>query len=207
MSLEHINIMKIYSFSSDNVVDFNDKIKKLAKINNIEFTEEKISAEELKKQFNAGCDLVFCAGYAYRIPVERVEGFRGINIHPSLLPKGRGPWPIPYVILNDEKIWGVTAHKLAERIDEGDILLSEEFEVSEKENYLSLCEKISESALNITKKLMSDLDYYSQNAKKQCKGTYLAEPPDEQRTIYNDTPPHIKDKIIRAFGKDYVIYK
>lgn len=199
--------MKIYSFPSDNVVDFNDKIKNLAKINNIEFTEEKISAEELKKQFNLGCDLVFCAGYAYRIPVERVEGFKGINIHPSLLPNGRGPWPIPYVILNDEKIWGVTAHKLAERIDEGDILLSEEFEVSEKDNYLSLCEKISVSALNITKKIMEDLDYYSQNAKKQCKGTYLAEPLDEQRTIYKDTPPHIKDKIIRAFGKEYVLYK
>jgi methionyl-tRNA formyltransferase len=64
----------------------------------------------------------------------------GINIHPSLLPKYRGPAPIPAVILNREAETGISIQKLAREMDAGDILLQERFPLSGGETTASLSE-------------------------------------------------------------------
>lgn len=46
----------------------------------------------------------------------------GLNVHPSLLPKFRGPAPIPAAILAGEKTTGVTVQRLALKMDSGDII-------------------------------------------------------------------------------------
>jgi methionyl-tRNA formyltransferase len=45
-----------------------------------------------------------------------------INIHPSLLPKYKGPSPIQYSLLNGDAVTGVTLIKLDEQIDHGPVL-------------------------------------------------------------------------------------
>lgn len=45
-----------------------------------------------------------------------------INIHPSLLPKYRGPVPTLWALLNDEAEVGVTLHYIDSGIDTGDII-------------------------------------------------------------------------------------
>jgi methionyl-tRNA formyltransferase len=52
-----------------------------------------------------------------------------INLHPSLLPKHRGPLPHFWVIAAGEKYTGVTVHWINERIDDGDILQQRELPV------------------------------------------------------------------------------
>lgn len=47
-----------------------------------------------------------------------------INIHPSLLPKYRGPAPVQWAIINGEQETGVTTMWMDEGMDTGDILLS-----------------------------------------------------------------------------------
>ncbi len=202
-----INILKVYSFEGDGYFDKNDEIKKICSVKNIPFTTDRVTADELKRQFEQNrCDLAFSAGYAYRIPCEKVMSFKGVNIHPSLLPEGRGPWPFPHIILNGLKVSGVTAHKIRERFDEGEILLQTSFEVSERETYESLVKKAQVAALDLTKKLFSDFVYYWKKSTPQAKGGYWKEPTRDQRTIYKDTTQAEKDRIIRAFTEHYVIF-
>lgn len=52
-----------------------------------------------------------------------------INRHSSLLPKYRGLWPIFWALLNEEKKLGVSIHWMAEKIDAGDIINQESFDV------------------------------------------------------------------------------
>ncbi len=52
-----------------------------------------------------------------------------VNIHPSLLPRYRGPNPYMQVILNGEKKTGVTLHLMDENIDTGAILLQKEVDI------------------------------------------------------------------------------
>ena len=52
-----------------------------------------------------------------------------INLHPSLLPKHRGPFPHFWVVAAGEKHTGVTVHWIDERIDNGDIVQQRELPV------------------------------------------------------------------------------
>ena len=49
----------------------------------------------------------------------------GINVHPSLLPKYRGPSPVQASILAGDRETGVTIQRLALKMDAGDILAQE----------------------------------------------------------------------------------
>ena len=67
----------------------------------------------------------------------------GLNIHPSLLPKYRGPTPIPAAIINQETETGITIQKLAEEMDSGDIVLQQTVPLSGKETTASLGETMA----------------------------------------------------------------
>ena len=202
-----INILKVFSFETDNEIDFNREIISLCNKENIPITLNKVTKNDMEDMFlNKNCDLAVCAGYNFKIPTD-VRGFKGINFHPSLLPWGKGPWPLPYVILNNLKQNGVTVHKLSSNFDEGEILISEPYEVTNNDNLHSLENKSKVTAVNLAKKIFDNFDYYFENAKAQGKGEYLIEPPDSFRTIDKNTTEAQKELILRAFGENYVIYK
>src|SRR5438128_3604782 len=54
----------------------------------------------------------------------------GINVHSSLLPRHRGPDPLFWTYLNDDRQTGVTIHWLDERVDAGPILLQREISLA-----------------------------------------------------------------------------
>ncbi|MBU1031558.1 methionyl-tRNA formyltransferase, partial [Patescibacteria group bacterium] len=66
-------------------------------------------------------DLGVVAAYGRILTKEELNapkcGF--INVHPSLLPKYRGPSPIQSAILNGDKISGITIIKIDEEMDHG----------------------------------------------------------------------------------------
>lgn len=84
------------------------------------------------------------AGFSKIIPKEIIDIFpKGIfNIHPSLLPKYRGPNPIREVILNNERETGVTIFLIDELIDHGPIIKKEKINLTGKETFLNLQEKL-----------------------------------------------------------------
>ncbi|KAK8805709.1 hypothetical protein WA158_002365 [Blastocystis sp. Blastoise] len=80
-------------------------------------------------QFN----LLVCASFGYFIPKKIIESFHfgGINVHPSLLPKYRGPSPIISTLLNGDDKAGVSIITLdPKNIDKGDILMKKEIPIS-----------------------------------------------------------------------------
>jgi methionyl-tRNA formyltransferase len=67
---------------------------------------------------------IFCV-LAFRIlpPVLLSIPSLAFNVHPSLLPKYRGPAPIAHAIIAGERETGITTFILSERVDAGKILL------------------------------------------------------------------------------------
>jgi len=70
----------------------------------------------------------------------------GINIHPSLLPKYRGPAPIQAAILNRDAVTGISVQKLAHETDCGDIIASEQFQLTGVETAGELSEIMAQKA-------------------------------------------------------------
>lgn len=68
-----------------------------------------------------------------------------INLHPSLLPKYRGPSPVNWALFNAEKITGTTVFYLNSKMDAGDIILQNKLMIQYNDNYGSLLKKLSET--------------------------------------------------------------
>ncbi len=81
--------------------------------------------KELKKY---SCDIFIVIAYGKIIPDEilNMPKFKSLNIHPSLLPKLRGPSPIETAILNDQKNTGVSIMKMDSQMDHGPIIAQKE---------------------------------------------------------------------------------
>ncbi len=62
----------------------------------------------------------------------------GINVHPSLLPRHRGPSPIPAAILAGDRETGITVQQLAPEMDSGDILRQIRFPLDGSETSATL---------------------------------------------------------------------
>jgi methionyl-tRNA formyltransferase len=68
-------------------------------------------------------DLVVCCGFPWLIPPQAlaVPRIGAINLHPSLLPRWRGPFPVAWAIRCGEGL-GSTVHRMDETLDTGPIL-------------------------------------------------------------------------------------
>lgn len=96
---------------------------------------EKIEVKNLEKEIskkvkNQLFDFFIVAAYSKIIPIEiiKIPRLGVIGVHPSLLPKYRGPSPIQSAILNGEKTTGITLYLLDEKVDHGPILAKREME-------------------------------------------------------------------------------
>lgn len=197
-------IVKIFSCKVDNVTEFNTAVTGFAKANSIPITYDKITMKDLEELKENGVEALFCAAYYYRIPI--LKDFKMINVHPSLLPNGRGAWPMPVAILEGYEKSGVTFHIMEEDFDTGKILMQKSFKLSEDENLDSFMDKIYALIPDMVKTLLCDLDYYYDNAREQGKGEYLISPDESDYIITPDTDYMTADRILRAFYGFYTIY-
>ncbi len=72
-----------------------------------------------------------------------------INVHPSLLPKYRGPAPIQHAILNGDEITGVTTIFMDVGMDTGDIILQREVSIEPDDTAGTLSQKLAEVAAGL----------------------------------------------------------
>jgi methionyl-tRNA formyltransferase len=104
------------------------------------------------------------------------------NLHASLLPDYRGAAPINYAIMNGETKTGATTFFINEKIDEGNILLQNELEISTTENAGDLHDRL----MNLGAKLVvNTLDGLAENNIKE-KPQPTVENPKNAFKIFKD---------------------
>lgn len=190
-------IAEIFTCETDNETEFNEKIIEFAECEGIPYSLKRITREDIGRLVREGCDFAICAGYYYHIPSD--SGFPIVNIHPSLLPKGRGSWPMPWAILDGLSESGVTIHKIAEGFDTGDILLQQRFRLSENETLVGFMEKACACLPEMLLELTENFDELYRNAKPQGEGEYLEAPSEEDFTVTPHMTADKTDLILRAF--------
>lgn len=197
-------IVKIFTNKVDNVFEYNEKVIAFANDHSIPITTDKITLSDLEELKSQGVEALITAAYYHLIPI--LPDFKMINVHPSLLPFGRGSWPMPLCILNEIKESGVTFHKMAESFDSGDIILQKSFELSENEDLETFMDKVYELIPQMVNELFSDFESFYENAKEQGYGEYQIAPDENDYIITKDTEYKDADRITRAFFGFYTIY-
>ncbi len=76
-------------------------------------------------------DLIVVSCFPWRLPnpILDLPEFGCINVHPSLLPIGRGPEPVFWTLRRGERETGTTVHLMDSGLDTGPILAQERFPV------------------------------------------------------------------------------
>jgi methionyl-tRNA formyltransferase len=96
----------------------------------------------LKDQSPDVC-VIAAYGRILKQPILDIPKHGFVNVHPSLLPKYRGPSPIRSAILNGEEVTGVSIMRLVLEMDAGDIILQEEVAIQPDENAVDLTNRLS----------------------------------------------------------------
>lgn len=79
------------------------------------------------------------------------------NIHPSLLPKYRGPSPVSYPLFLGEKTTGVTLMQMDKTMDTGDIVGQVEFPLEETDTQQTILHKVPGLAMRLVKEHLPKL--------------------------------------------------
>lgn len=200
-------------------------VKTLAAVHSIDVLEpenlsDSIFVNEFKK-FNP--DLAILIAYGKIIPTEvlNIPEYGFLNIHPSLLPKYRGPSPFVAPILNGDEKTGATIIKLDSELDHGSILAQSEIKIEDSDTHQSLMEKTAilgadllidalPEFLKSKTDLVKDADSNLQSRTSQSlnlipqdhsKATYTEKVEKQDGFVDIDNPPDHQtlDRMIRAY--------
>lgn len=94
-------------------------------------------------EYNFTPDMVFVAAYGAILHDNVLNSAPCVNLHPSLLPRYRGPSPIRTAIKNGDTESGVCIMQMTNELDAGDILMCKKFNIDIDDTNETVEEKVS----------------------------------------------------------------
>jgi methionyl-tRNA formyltransferase len=206
--IEEHQIVALFTVRTDNIFNFNIKVLQEAERLNVPAYLGPVTDDQIGRLVQDGCELLVSAGYPYKIPVRAEHDepqkarIRGINVHPTLLPIGRGRSPLPWIILREPRAAGITIHKLTSKWDAGDILLQEPIRLVDLDDHETLSIKIQMRSVALMADLLRDFDALWSAACPQGAGGSCWPPPTlEDRLLDWSKPVSEIMRTARAFSK------
>lgn len=102
-------------------------------------------------------DLLVSWFWTKRLPMALVRAARlgGIGVHPSLLPRHRGPDPTYWAIASGDKETGVSVHRIEEEYDTGDVLAQERLAIDPAWNAWELARALDRPSLRQLRRMVT----------------------------------------------------
>ncbi len=142
-------------------------------------------------------DLCIVAGYPSKVVLP--DRVRGINIHPTMLPAGRGPDPVAKVLFDRPDAAGVTAHKLTSNFDAGDILAQDAIQIGPRDTSFSYLLRTGLVAADFIRELLTNIDGRWESARPQGEGDWWKSLPKELAEISGADTATSADRKFRSF--------
>lgn len=130
------------------------------------FTPKTLKTPETQEEFRSfNADLAVVVSYGLILPkaILNATKYGCFNIHPSKLPLYRGSAPLQRSIMNLENESAVCIIKMDEGIDSGDIVLSEDFNISLNENFSLIQDKTAKIGAKL---MVNAIEAIKQNSLK-----------------------------------------
>ncbi len=123
-----------------------------------------------------------------------------INVHGSLLPRWRGAAPIQWAVITGDEMAGVTTMQMAEGLDTGDMLLTYETKVGEKETAGELFDRLAQSGAELLTQTLVKLNEITPRPQDDAQSCY-AHMLDKQMAVIDwSRSAHEIDCLIRGLN-------
>lgn len=146
--------------------------------------DAELSAAQISQQLTRhSIDLIIVACFPSLIPEILLDTSvcGAINIHPSLLPKYRGPAPVFWQLQNNENRTGVSLHVISQQLDAGDIILQRKIDIPNDANGRDIDSLLALSGAKLLTKLCIDI-------KTLQRYIASATPQQDQHASYQHSP-------------------
>ena len=205
--LKNIEIPKIYTYEIlSDISRGQESIIDVAKNLKIPISSPKtISKRTIEEVKSFNPDLILSAYYRKIFPESLIKlpKLGVINIHPSYLPFYRGPVPTAWAILNAEKKFGITIHKVDKGIDTGDILIQKKYPIYDDESGFELYMRAMDLGAKLFIENFSKILNNKVKPKKQKSGgSYFGKLKTRVFIDWKDSAQNIKNQV-RVRSKPY----
>ncbi len=169
------------------------------------FEVESLDSSKTNRILSERFDYLVLVSFGKILPPALIDGARGrtVNVHPSLLPRYRGPSPIITALLNGDSKTGVSLIKISHSVDEGDIYMQKDIDILEDDNKATLEKKIVSTGTSMLVTLLDLIEGGEVKTRPQSSSgisyTRIFNK-DDLKLDWNRTPIKIFNKI-RAFSE------
>ncbi len=178
------------------------------------FQPKKLKDENTVKKIQGyNADIFVVVSYGKFIPdvLLKIPRLGSINIHPSLLPKYRGPSPINFALLNGDRYTGVSIISVTNKMDAGDIYMQWVERINDDDNYTTLHDRLSKIGAQMVLCTLENFDKIKSIPQDERFATYtrIIKKEDGSIDFKNETAREIINKI-KAFYEwptAYFFYK
>ena len=151
----------------------------------------------------AHVDLLVSWFWTTRIPraVLDLAPLGSVGVHPSLLPRHRGPDPYFWAIESGDTVTGVTAHRLAESYDTGAILAQTRLAIDPAWNAWTLAKQLDRPSLALLRDVVQGIargEPPPEKPQDESRATLAPEPRDALLALSWNTPAESIVRRIRA---------
>ncbi len=149
-------------------------------------------------------DAIFVAGFPWRLPPELLALPRlgCINTHPSLLPRYRGPNPLFWQLMNDEKAGGLTIHRMDGDFDTGPILVQRSFPIEPEDDVDSLYPKLLSLGAAMLPEALALVAAGAPGTPQPAEGSYAPLCGEAERWLDWSRPAVYLRNQVRAWGQE-----
>jgi methionyl-tRNA formyltransferase len=136
-----------------------------------------------------------------RLPARVLRLAPAIGVHPSLLPRHRGPDPTFWAIDSGDETTGVTAHCLAEEYDTGDVLAQRKLDIGPSWNAWQLARALDRPSLALLRDVVGSFAKGWPPAavpQDEASATLAPEPADEELALKWKWPASRIERRVRA---------
>ena len=174
-----------------------------------------LQPERLGPETELAADTMVVCAYGVLIPTALLDRQLWLNIHPSLLPRWRGPAPVERAIMAGDRETGVTIHRTTPELDAGPIAAQEPFGIGPDDDAGAVFAHAAPLAAELLERVLSEPSFLPQPEEGT---TYAAKitaadreldwsrPPEEIVNRVRALSPHIGARA-RLHGRRVIVWR
>jgi methionyl-tRNA formyltransferase len=121
-----------------------------------------LQPEKLTADLELDAETIVVCAYGLLIPSELLDRQLWLNIHPSLLPRWRGPAPVERAIMACDRETGVTVHRTTPELDAGPIAAQRAFTIEPEDDAGAVYAKAAPLSVDLLDEVLPDPSFRPQ---------------------------------------------
>ena len=172
------------------------------------FSEKILDNVSLIQNYSPDIILVSCFGKRLPDEILSIPTLGCFNLHPSLLPKFRGPTPVFWQFKYAADLFGITLHRMTYNFDDGDIINQSEIKLDDGISYLQAISELANLSASLINHTLNNFSKFLQTSVVQNDqlSSYYSYPVPDDYKINTQCSAKSQYNFIKAYQGNNTVF-